>query len=224
MTDETTKDPGAAPEAPPAEGPIPQTEPDRPHGDPLTGDEEHGTRHGVTPPEPEDAAEPEPEPEPEPQAEPEPEPEGDAVATAEAKAAEYLDLAQRKQAEFENFRRRMQAQVAAAEDKGVVRLAKELLPALDHLAIALQAADEHASGDEWVKGFRLVQDELAGALKRVGIESYAPLGQAFDPNEHEAMVQTPVDGFESGTVAQVYQAGYRLNGTVLRPARVIVAQ
>ena len=212
MTDETTKDPGAAPEPAPAEAPTPQTEPDRPHGDPLTGDEEHGTRHGVTPPaeDEEPAAEAAGSPDP--------------VGAAEARAAEYLDLAQRKQAEFENFRRRMNAQVAASEEKGVVRLAKELLPALDHLAIALQAADEHASGAEWVKGFRLVQDEVAGALKRLGIESYAPVGQAFDPNEHEAMAQAPMEGFEPGTVAQVYQAGYRLNGTVLRPARVIVAQ
>ncbi len=148
----------------------------------------------------------------------------DELTVALRERQEYLALAQRTQADFENYRRRMARETAQAMDRGAGKLAKELLPALDHLTIALQAADEHASGDEWVKGFRLVQDELAAALKRVGIEAYAPLGQVFDPNEHEAMAQAPMDGFESGTVAQVYQSGYRLNGTVLRPARVIVAQ
>jgi len=148
----------------------------------------------------------------------------DAVASAEAKAAEYLDLAKRKQAEFENYRKRMTAQVAQAEDRGVSRLAKELLPALDHLELALQAAEQHAGGEEWVKGIRMVQDEVTGALGRVGIEAFAPVGEVFDPNEHEAMAQAPIEGHESGTVAQVHQAGYRINGTVLRPARVVVAQ
>ena len=148
----------------------------------------------------------------------------DPVAEAEAKAQQYLDLAQRKQAEFENFRRRMNREVAQAEDRGVSRLAKELLPALDHLELALQAAEQHAGGEEWVKGIRLVQDEVTGALGRVGIQAYAPVGEPFDPNEHEAMAQAPADGVESGNVAQVYQAGYRLNGAVLRPARVVVAQ
>jgi molecular chaperone GrpE len=147
----------------------------------------------------------------------------DPVADAEARAAEYLDMAKRKQAEFENFRKRMAVQVAQAEDRGVAKLAKELLPALDHLERALQAAEAHAGADEWVKGIRLVQDEVTGALGRAGIQAFAPIGDPFDPNEHEAMAQQPVEGAEPGTVAQVYQAGYRLNGAVLRPARVVVA-
>src|SRR3954452_1951680 len=153
MSDQETTQPAPeapAPEPAPAEdAPKPQTQPDAPHGDPLTSDEEDGSRQGQAPPvvEPtEDAAQAS---------------SAGPASDAEAKAAESLDLAQRKQAEFENFRRRMNVQVAQAEDRGVVRLAKELLPALDHLAIALQAADQHASGDEWVKGFRLVQEELA---------------------------------------------------------------
>ena len=147
----------------------------------------------------------------------------DPVAAAEARAQQYLDLAQRKQADFENFRRRMNLQVAQAEDRGMAKLAKELLPALDHLELALAAAEEHAAG-EWVKGIRLVQDEVLGALGRVGIQAFAPFGEPFDPNEHEAMAQQPHDEHDSGTVIEVYQAGYRLNGAVLRPARVVVAQ
>ena len=151
-------------------------------------------------------------------------PPADPVADAEARAAEYLDMAKRKQAEFENFRKRMAQQVSGAEERGVAKLAKGLLPALDHLELALQAAESHAGGEEWVKGIRLVQDEVTGALARAGIQAFAPVGEPFDPNEHEAMAQAPIEGAEPGTVGQVYQAGYRLNGTVLRPARVVVAQ
>jgi molecular chaperone GrpE len=147
----------------------------------------------------------------------------DPLAAAEAKAAEYLELAQRKQAEFENFRRRMNLQAAQAEDRGMAKLAKELLPALDHLELALEAAEKHSSG-EWVKGIRLVQDEVHAALGRVGIQPFAPFGEVFDPNEHEAVAQQPSEGAESGTVLEVYQQGYRIDGAVLRPARVVVAE
>jgi molecular chaperone GrpE len=147
----------------------------------------------------------------------------DPVAAAEARAQEYLDLAQRKQAEFENFRKRMNLQAAQAVDRGVAKLAKELLPALDHLERALETAEKHEGAAEWVHGIRLVQEEVLGALGRVGIQPYAPYGEPFDPNEHEAVAQQPHDEHESGTVSEVYQQGYRLNGAVLRPARVVVA-
>lgn len=155
-----------------------------------------------------------------PEAAPSPE---DPVAVAEARAQEYLELAQRKQAEFENFRKRMSAQSALAEARGIGRVAKELLPALDHLELALAAAEQHADSAEWVKGIRAVQEEFKTALGRAGVEAFAPLGEVFDPNQHEAMAQTPVEGVASGTVAEVYQAGYRLGEIILRPARVVVA-
>jgi len=135
-------------------------------------------------------------------------------------AAKYLALAQRTQADFENFRKRMARENAAAVDRGVAKLAKELLPALDHLEHALKATEGHA---EVLKGFALVRDEIVRALDRVGIQPFAPAGEAFDPTEHEAMASQPVEGAESGTVVEVYQQGYRLNGAVLRPARVVVA-
>ena len=139
-------------------------------------------------------------------------------------AQKYLALAQRTQADFDNFRKRAARDAAAAADRGTARLAKELLPALDHLELALQAAEQDAAApQEFAKGFRLVQGELAKALGRVGIESYSPRGERFDPEQHEAMAQHPVEGAEPGSVAEVYQLGYRLNGTVLRPARVVVA-
>ena len=68
-----------------------------------------------------------------------------------------------------------------------------------------------------------MHEELLGALERVGIQGFSPQGEPFDPNEHEAMAQQPAEGTEPGTVIEVYQRGYRLNGQVLRPARVVVA-
>jgi molecular chaperone GrpE len=70
----------------------------------------------------------------------------------------------------------------------------------------------------------MVRDELQGALAKVGIQTFSPAGEPFDPNEHEAMASQPAEDAESGTVIEVYQQGYRLNGAVLRPARVVVAQ
>ncbi len=134
---------------------------------------------------------------------------------------EYLALAQRAQADFENYRKRVSKDVATAEAKGVARLARELLPALDNLGIALRSGE---TGEEFVKGIELVYAELTAALERLGVEAYSPEGERFDPNLHEAMAKQPVDGAESGTVVEVYQRGYRLNGTVLRPARVVVAE
>jgi len=141
-----------------------------------------------------------------------------------AKAAqrdEYLAIAQRTQADFENYRKRMTREVGLAERRGVTRLAKELLPALDNLDRAIAAAP--AGQDSVTEGFRLVHAELTAALARLGIEGYVPNGELFDPNEHEAMAQHPVEGAASGTVIEVYQPGYRLNDTILRPARVVVA-
>jgi len=134
---------------------------------------------------------------------------------------EYLSLAQRTQADFENYRKRASKEQAAAEGRGMARLARELLPALDNLELALEA---DAAGDEFVAGIRLVNSELLAALERLGIEAYSPQGERFDPNVHEAMARQPVEGAEPGTVVEVYQQGYRMNGMVLRPARVVVAE
>jgi molecular chaperone GrpE len=132
----------------------------------------------------------------------------------------YLELAQRTKADFENYRKRMARENAAALDRGMAKLAKELLPALDHLELALKAAEGH---EDVVKGFAMVAGEITAALERAGIQAFSPKGEPFDPNEHEAMAQQPVEDAESGTVVEVYQSGYRINGAVLRPARVVVA-
>jgi molecular chaperone GrpE len=149
------------------------------------------------------------------------------------KADEYLELAQRTQADFENYRKRAMREAAAAQERGVVKLAKELLPAVDNLDRALEAAEAAGVGDDaqagndaspLVSGIRLVHADVIAALARVGIEPFSPEGEPFDPQRHEAVAQQPVEGADPGTVVEVYQRGYRRGDTVVRPARVIVAQ
>lgn len=147
----------------------------------------------------------------------------DELVAKAAKADEYLALAQRTQADFENFRKRMTRDVAVAQERGIGKLAKELLPAIDNLDRALAAAEGANGGGDLTAGVKLVHDELLAALGRVGIERFSPKGERFDPTQHEAMLQQPVEGAEAGTVVEVYQQGFRLEGTVLRPARVVVA-
>ncbi|MGH2865729.1 MAG: nucleotide exchange factor GrpE, partial [Solirubrobacteraceae bacterium] len=143
------------------------------------------------------------------------------VAIAEQRD-KYLALAQRTQADFENYRKRVAREAAASQQRGVSLLAKELLPALDSLDRALEAA---AQDDPLLQGVRLVRTELGAALARAGIESFSPAGETFDPEVHEAVATAPQgpDGAASGTVVEVYQAGYRMGASVIRPARVLVA-
>ncbi len=143
----------------------------------------------------------------------------DELVRTAAQRDQYLALAQRTQADFENYRKRVAREARSAQERGVAGLARELLPALDNLDRALEAAAEE---DPLLEGVRLVRAELSSALARAGIESYSPLGEAFDPSLHEAMASVPNAG-ASGTVVEVYQPGYRLGASVIRPARVVVA-
>jgi molecular chaperone GrpE len=161
-----------------------------------------------------------------------PERELDELAAATAQRDEYLALAQRTQADFENYRKRVARESALAQERGVAKLAKELLPAIDNLEraiveIAVATGETGETGqDPLLGGVRLVLSELTGALARVGIESFSPGGEKFDPTQHEAMAtvpQPPEGGAESGIVVEVYQPGYRLGDSVIRPARVVVA-
>jgi molecular chaperone GrpE len=148
----------------------------------------------------------------------------DELVKTAAQRDEYLALAQRTQADFENYRKRVAKESRAAADRGAVGLAKELLPALDNLDRALAAA---ALEDPLLEGVKLVRSELGAALARCGIESFSPVGESFDPALHEAVATAPQGGAQgataSGTVVEVYQPGYRLGSVVIRPARVVVA-
>ena len=135
---------------------------------------------------------------------------------------EYLELARRAKADFENYRKRAARDAADAERRGKAALARELVPSIDNLERALAAADE---GSEVARGVALVHRELGATLARAGVESYDPRGERFDPTLHEAIsTQPPTDDVESGTVVETLERGYRLNGQVLRPARVVVSE
>ncbi|HKP88732.1 MAG TPA: nucleotide exchange factor GrpE [Thermoleophilaceae bacterium] len=155
-------------------------------------------------------------------AEPEPEPEQapDPLAEAEAKRDEYLELARRTQADFENYRKRTAKDLAAAGTRAKLGLVRDLLPVVDNLERALASAD---ADDGLAEGVRLVLSDLQGVLAREGIEAVEPAGERFDPTVHEALSTRPEDGAEPGVVVDVVQKGYRMSDTVIRPARVVVS-
>jgi molecular chaperone GrpE len=138
---------------------------------------------------------------------------------------DYKDQWLRAAAELENVRKRAKRDVATAESRGIAKLARELLPALDNFERALAAAEAQPENRDHhlTDGIRLVQNELLGALARVGIEPHSPKGERFDPHRHEAVAQQPIDGAEPGTIVEVYSAGYTYGDDVLRPAKVVVA-
>jgi len=194
-------------EAPDAEGADRASAPD--------GPQEEASEAGAGDESAEVAEEAEPAPE-----EPEPAPE-EPLERAERERGEYLALAQRTQADFENYRKRATRDAAAAGERAKSGLARELLPAVDNLERALASAaseEEHLAG-----GVRLVHSELIGVLARNGVEQFDPAGERFDPSDHEALSTRPQEGAEAGVVLDVVEKGYRLNGTVLRPARVVVS-
>jgi molecular chaperone GrpE len=144
------------------------------------------------------------------------------LAEAEAKRDEYLALAQRVQADFENYRKRalrdQERLVAHAHE----RLVHELLPVLDDLERTLEAAERHEEA-ALVDGVRLVERSLRKALEKEGVSEIETDGP-FDPHVHEALLTQAREGAEPGTVLEVLQRGYRVGDKVVRPARVIVAE
>jgi molecular chaperone GrpE len=138
---------------------------------------------------------------------------------------DYRDQYLRAMAELDNVRKRARRDVSQAEARGIAKLARELLPAIDNFGRALDAAESQPENRDHhlTDGIRLVQNELLAALARVGIEQDSPKGEPFDPHCHEAIAQQPVEGAKSGTIVEVYSQGYRYRDDVLRPAKVVVA-
>jgi molecular chaperone GrpE len=145
----------------------------------------------------------------------------DPLARAQRERDEYLDLARRAQADFENYRKRAAREAAAAGERAKSGLVRELLPVVDNLERALASAGQEEQ--HLAEGVRLVHSELIAVLERHGVEQFDPSGERFDPSEHEALSMRDQDGAESGLVLDVVEKGYRANGTILRPARVVVS-
>ena len=164
--------------------------------------------------------------------------EGDAVTSEEAAVdaepevepeveaePDYKDQWIRSVAELDNVRKRARRDAAQAEQRGVARLARELLPALDNLDRAIAAAEAHpeSANPELIGGIQLVQQELIAAFSRAGIVRDSALGEPFNPHQHEAVAQQPAEGQAAGTVIEVYEHGYLIGDEVLRAAKVVVA-
>src|ERR1044072_485374 len=149
------------------------------------------------------------------------------LSEAEKQRDEYLDLAKRTKADFENFRKRMSAEVLAAAGRGEAEVLRDVLPVLDDLERALQAEGLDPEGDSpdgLAHGVLLVFRSLRDSLTRHGIEAVDPTGEKVDPTVHGGLSTQPVEGAESGTVVETMQKGYRIGEQLIRPARVVVAE
>lgn len=146
----------------------------------------------------------------------------EALEKAQAESEENLNRYMRLAAEMENLRKRTMRDVEHAHKFGIERFANELLAVTDSLEMALAAGDG-VSAESLMEGTQATLKLLLAAMEKSGVEVVDPEGEPFDPQLHEAMTMQPSDTAEPGSVLQVIQKGYQLNGRLLRPARVIVA-
>lgn len=150
------------------------------------------------------------------------------LAQLEGERAELMDMLRRIQADFENYRKRVQREQAVLVERANERLLEELLPVLDSFdgAVSSMAGADAAGGDADVDKLRNgvlgIHTQLVAVLQKNGLERIEASGAPFDPNEHEAVMQDDGDG--DPHVAQVMRTGYRLKGRVLRPAMVSVTR
>jgi molecular chaperone GrpE len=148
-----------------------------------------------------------------------------ALAEAEERARSHREQYLRAVAELDNVRKRAQRDIEAANRYGLEKFAAELLPVRDSLELAVQSADQAEVDTRSLKqGQQATLQLLAKALERLGVTPIDPVGEPFDPTRHEAMLAQESATAKPGTVLQVVQTGYELNGRVIRPARVIVAK
>jgi molecular chaperone GrpE len=143
------------------------------------------------------------------------------LEAARGEAAQYLDHLRRLQAEFDNYRKRVVKEQSELAELGAMPVARRMLEVLDDFELALMSADETSDFERFVKGVELVYAKLLDALKAEGLERISAEGAVFDPEQHEALLQTG-DGDGEPIVADVLRPGYTLKGRVIRPAGVRV--
>lgn len=140
------------------------------------------------------------------------------------KAEAYLDLAQRAQADFVNYKRRTTQELEQKIRDANGALLTQLLPVIDDLQRALASVPADLAEHSWPQGVGLISQKLEGILQRQGLEQIGGEGDRFDPHIHEAVAYEEHPVYDEGQVASVYRVGYRLNDRVLRPAQVVVAR
>ena len=144
-----------------------------------------------------------------------------ALETAVKQRDEYLDSLRRSQADFQNYKRRNQTARADGYEDGVRESIAAMLPAIDNLERALDAADKAGISDGLTDGVRMTLKTLTEALKRFGFEEVPALGETFDPEMHNAVMRE--SGDEPGKILEVFQKGYKVKDKIIRYAMVKVA-
>jgi molecular chaperone GrpE len=133
------------------------------------------------------------------------------------------DQALRARAEFENFRRRKNRELEEYTSLANESLIEDLLPVLDDLGLLLSNSEENKEVAALIDGARLIQQKFSDTLKKRGLAEVEAEGKPFDPEVHEALLETPSPDAEPGTVISVHQTGYKLGNKLLRASRVIIA-
>ena len=144
-----------------------------------------------------------------------------ALETAVRQRDEYKDQLLRSQADFQNFKRRNQTARSDGYEDGVRETIAAILPAIDNLERALDAAEKHEGGEAMTAGVRMTLDSLTETLKRFGFEEVPALGEDFDPEKHNAVMRESTG--EPGKVLEVFQKGYRVKDRIIRYAMVKVS-
>lgn len=145
------------------------------------------------------------------------------LETSEAQAREYLETLQRLKAEFDNYRKRMIKEQTTVIEMAGQGLAAKLLPVIDNLERAIDAAEAGAR-EGLLEGVKMVHAQLMETLEREGLESIDPKGHPFDPRECEAVNAILSNDHEDNTVIEVHQKGYRWKGKLIRPAMATVSR
>jgi molecular chaperone GrpE len=140
------------------------------------------------------------------------------------KSEAYLDLAQRAQADFLNYKRRTAQELEQKIRDANGSLLTQLLPVIDDLKLALANVPAELADQAWPQGVALIGQKLDGILERQGLQAIGGEGDRFDPHIHEGVDYEEHPVYDEGQVASVYRVGYRLNDRVLRPAQVVVAR
>lgn len=140
------------------------------------------------------------------------------------KAGENLELAQRTQAEMENLRKRTARDMENAHKYALERFVNELIPVIDSFELGIQAAEDARESDSLKEGMNLTLKKLMDVLEKFGVMALDPLGDKFNPDQHDAVSMADSEEHEPGTVMSVLQKGYELNGRLVRPAMVVVTK
>ncbi len=139
------------------------------------------------------------------------------------KSEEYLDALRRMQADFVNYKRRSLQEQQDARTSTESSVIERLLPVLDDLGRALDTTPPEYADQPWIEGIFLVRRRLFNTLEQIGVRQVGSVGEAFDPNIHDALMTQSDTGSPMGTVVQVTRSGYAMGDRIIRPAQVIVA-